>query len=64
MKDDRKIEVIGLYGGSRKSHGYGESRNRVLGGGGITQALSATDYKEPIRVGLYVLEIQTLLGKA
>ena len=64
MDDDRKINVIGLMGGSRKSHGYGESRNRIVGGKTITQALSATDYKEPIRVGLYVLEIQTLLGKA
>lgn len=52
MKDDRKIDVIGLYGGTRKTHGYGESRNRVLGGNGITQSLSATDYKEPIRIAI------------
>lgn len=55
MKDDRKIDVIGLYGGTRKTHGYGESRNRVLGGDGITQSLSATDYKEPIRTAIPVL---------
>lgn len=55
MKDDRKIDVIGLYGGTRKTHGYGESRNRVLGGNGITQSLSATDYKEPIRTAIPVL---------
>lgn len=62
MKNE--IDVIGLMNGTRKSHGFGEDRNRVVGGEGLAPALRATDYKEPIRVGLYALEIRTLLGKA
>lgn len=59
-----EIKVIGFMNGSRKTHGFGEDRNRIVGGGGITPAIRATDYKEPIRVGLYVSGIPTLPGKA
>lgn len=57
------IIVVGLMNGSRKSHGFGEDSNRVVSPGGVTYALRARDYKEPVRVALYVSGIQTLPGK-
>ena len=54
------IEVIGK---AYKKANYGDNRNRVLGEGGYCPSLTATQYKEPYRVGVNLSEIQTLLGE-
>jgi len=54
------IEVIG-HTRPPKSN-YGEDRERIIGGGGVSPTLRATDWKEPMKVGLYLSEIQTLRG--
>ena len=51
------IEVIGK---ARECDSYGDYRNRVLGIGGVAPSLTATQFKEPYRVGLSLSEIQTL----
>lgn len=53
------IEVIGK---ARECENYGEYRNRILGVGGVSPTLTATQHKEPYRVGLKLSEIQTLRG--
>ena len=54
------IEVIGYIRPSRAN--YGEDRERIMGTGGLTPTLRSTDYKEPMRVGVLLSEIQTLRG--
>ena len=55
------IEVIG-HARPQKNN-YGEDRERILGGGGITPTLRGTDYKEPMRIGLSLSEIRTRLAE-
>lgn len=40
-----------------------QDRTRILSGGGISQTLRATDYKDPVKVGLSLSEIQTHLAR-
>lgn len=47
------IEIIGLNNGNRKSRW--NDRNRVLGVNGECVTLTATGYKEPVRVGVTVV---------
>ena len=51
------IEVMGVTRPSAVA-----DRTRILSGGGISQSLRATDYKDPVKVGLSVSEIRTLPG--
>ena len=55
------IEVIGNYRPDKTT--YGAYRDRILGSGGVSPSLTATQYKEPYRVGLNVSEIRTHLAK-
>ncbi len=55
--NDASIEVIGK---SYERENYGDNRNRILGGGGIAPSLTATQYKEPYRVGVSLSETLTL----
>lgn len=54
-----QIDVIALTKEAKVN-----DRNRILSGGGISQALRATDHKDPVKVGVSLLEIQIPLGKA
>ena len=54
------IEVIGK---AYDRDNYGDNRNRVLGEGGCCPSLTATQYKEPYRIGLSLSEIQTRQAK-
>lgn len=51
------IEVIGK---AYERDDYGDNRNRILGVGGVSPSLTATQYKEPYRIGLSLSEILTL----
>ena len=55
MKDNRKIDIIGLMNGSRCGHGFGEDSNRIISVDSLTPTLRGRDYKEPIRVTIPVL---------
>ena len=54
------IEVIGK---AYDRDNYGDNRNRVLGEGGCCPSLTATQYKEPYRIGLSLSEIRTRQAK-
>lgn len=54
------IEVIGK---AYDRENYGDNRNRILGVVGVSPSLTATQYKEPYRVGLSLSEIQTRQAK-
>ena len=54
------VEVIGK---AYERDNYGDNRNRVVGVGGVSPSLTATQYKEPYRVGVSLSEILTLPGK-
>ena len=58
--NDPSIEVMGK---AYERDNYGDNRNRILGSGGVAPSLTATQYKEPYRVGLKLSEIQTLRGQ-
>ena len=47
------IEIIGK---AYERDNYGDNRNRILGEGGVSPSLTATQYKEPYRVGLSLSE--------
>ena len=49
------IEIIGK---AYERDNYGDNRNRILGEGGVSPSLTATQYKEPYRVGLSLSEIR------
>lgn len=51
------IEVIGK---AYERDNYGDNRNRILGTGGVSPSMTATQYKEPYRVGQSLSEILAL----
>lgn len=55
--EPRTIQVIGQTREAKV-----QDKTRILSGGGISQCLRSTDYKDPVKVGLSVLEIPTLRG--
>ena len=59
-REPHTIEVIGK---AYDRDNYGDNRNRVLGSGGVHPALTATQYKEPYKVGVSLSEIQILRGE-
>lgn len=57
-REHHTIEVIGNVRPSSVA-----DRTRILNVGGLCQSLRATDYKDPVKVGLFASEIPTLLGE-
>ena len=53
-REHHTIEVIGK---SYERDNYGDNRNRILGTGGHAPSLTATQYKEPYKIGLPLSEI-------
>lgn len=50
------IEIIGK---AYEKDNYGDNRNRIVGTRGVLPSMTATQYKEPYRVGVNLSEIQT-----
>lgn len=55
-RDKIKIDVIGK---AYERDNYGDNRNRIIGVGGAVPSMTATQYKEPYRIGLFLSETQT-----
>ena len=59
----REHHTFEIIGKAYDRDNYGDNRNRVLGEGGCCPSLTATQYKEPYRIGLSLSEIQTRQAK-
>ena len=59
----REHHTFEIIGKAYDRDNYGDNRNRVLGEGGCCPSLTATQYKEPYRIGLSLSEIRTRQAK-
>ncbi len=55
IKPGAEIDIVGLIGGSRSEHGFGEDENRVMSASGISPTVKAHANKDPLKVALPIL---------